>query len=170
MFTPASFLEYSKYGGIATVALAVLTVLGLWLQWGFRFRLVGVTGFLGVLTVGLFGLSLGLSPHQSFPGAVRYSLIYDNGNSQAVVSVADQPMTVAAAEATLRQAAQDLYSFGRVGEGDGNMHVRMRSIIHPQPGVSEPVYLGEAVRNLSNRDGMELKIVVNPQSLAKLRS
>jgi Protein of function (DUF2518) len=169
MLTPASFLEYSKYGGIATIALVVLTILGLLFQWGFRFRLVGITGFMAVLTVGLFGLSLGLSPRASFPGAVRYSLIYDNGNSQAVVAVANRSMTVEAAEATLRQAAQDLYSFGRVGEGDGNMHIRMRSIIHPQAGVSEPVYLGEAVRNLSNRDSQELEIVVDRKNLSKLQ-
>jgi Protein of function (DUF2518) len=169
MLTPASFLEYSKYGGIATIALVVLTILGLLFHWGFRFRLVGVTGFMAVLTVGLFGLSLGLSPRASFPGAVRYSLIYDNGNSQAVVAVANRSMTVEAAEATLRQAAQDLYSFGRVGEGDGNMHIRMRSIIHPQAGVSEPVYLGEAVRNLSNRDSQELEIVVDRKNLSKLQ-
>jgi Protein of function (DUF2518) len=169
MLTPASFLEYSKYGGIATIALVVLTILGLLFQWGFRFRLVGITGFMMVLTVGLFGLSLGLSPRASFPGAVRYSLIYDNGNSQAVVAVANRSMTVEAAEATLRQAAQDLYSFGRVGEGDGNMHVRMRSIVHPQAGVSEPVYLGEAVRNLSNRDSQELEIVVDRKNLSKLQ-
>lgn len=169
MLTPASFLEYSKYGGIATITLVVLTILGLLFQWGFRFRLVGITGFMAVLTVGLFGLSLGLSPRASFPGAVRYSLIYDNGNSQAVVAVANRSMTVEAAEATLRQAAQDLYSFGRVGESDGNMHVRMRSIIHPQAGVSEPVYLGEAVRNLSNRDSQELEIVVDRKNLSKLQ-
>jgi Protein of function (DUF2518) len=169
MLTPASFLEYSKYGGIATIALVVLTILGLLFQWGFRFRLVGITGFMAVLTVGLFGLSLGLSPRASFPGAVRYSLIYDNGNSQAVVAVANRSMTVEAAEATLRQAAQDLYSFGRVGESDGNMHVRMRSIVHPQAGVSEPVYLGEAVRNLSNRDSQELEIVVDRKNLSKLQ-
>lgn len=169
MLTPASFLEYSKYGGIATIALVVLTILGLLFQWGFRFRLVGITGFMMVLTVGLFGLSLGLSPRVSFPGAVRYSLIYDNGNSQAVVAVANRSMTVASAEATLRQAAQDLYSFGRVGEGDGNMHIRMRSIVHPQVGVSEPVYLGEAIRNLSNRESLELEIVVDRQNLSKLQ-
>jgi hypothetical protein len=45
----------------------------------------------------------------------------------------------------------------------------MRAITHPQPGVSEPVYVGEATRNLSNRDSQELKIVVDQQSLAKLR-
>jgi hypothetical protein len=169
MFTPAAFLEYAKYCGFATIAIAVFMVVALLLNWGFRYRLVGVTGFFIVLTVGLFGLSLGLSPHASYPGAVRYSLIYDNGNDRAVVAVAPNKMTPEAAEATLRQAANDLYSFGRVGESDGNLHVRMRAITHPQPGVSEPVYLGEATRNLSNRDTQELKIVVDRQSLSKLQ-
>jgi hypothetical protein len=49
------------------------------------------------------------------------------------------------------------------------MHVRMRSIVHPQAGVSEPVYLGEAVRNLSNRDSQELEIVVDRKNLSKLQ-
>jgi hypothetical protein len=171
MFTPESLLEYAKYSGIATITLALLTVLGLVLAWGFKFRLVGITGFMVVLTVGLFGLSLGLSPRIAFPGAVRYSVIYDNGNSQAVVAVANnKKLTHAAVEATLQQAAQDLYSFGRVGESDGNMHIRLRSINHPQPGVSEPLYLGEATRNLTSRDGAQLQIVVNDQNLAKLIS
>jgi hypothetical protein len=171
MFTPESLLEYAKYSGIATVALALLTVLGLVLAWGFKFRLVGVTGFMMVLTVGLFGLSLGFSPRVAFPGALRYSVIYDNGNSQAVVAVAnDRNLTHTAVEATLQQAAQDLYSFGRVGEADGNMHIRLRSLNHPQPGVSEPLYLGEATRNLTSRDGAQLQIVIDDRNLAKLAS
>jgi Protein of function (DUF2518) len=169
MFTPESLLEYAKYSGIATVLLAGMTVLGLILAWGFKFRLVGITGFMTVLTVGLFGLSLGLAPRIAYPGAVRYSVIYDNGNSQAVVAVANsRKLTHGAIEATLQQAAQDLYSFGRVGETDGSMHIRLRSINHPQPGVSEPIYLGEATRNLTSRDGAQLQIVVNDQNLAKL--
>lgn len=168
MFTPESILEYSKYSGIATIAVALLMVAGLTLQWGFRFRLVGVTGFMIVLTVGLFGLSLGLAPRISYPGAVRYSLTYDSGNSQAVVAVDHTKLTAAQAEATLRQAAQDLYSYGRSGEADGTVHIRLRTIIHPQPGVSEPLYLGEAVRQLASRNQAQLDIIVDSKNLAKL--
>jgi hypothetical protein len=168
MFSPQSFLEYAKYSGIATLALAVLTVLALVLAWGFKFRLVGITGFMIVMTVGLFGLSFGLSPRAAFPGAVRYAVIYDNSTNQAVIAVANRKLTTEAAEATLKQAATDLYSFGRVGDADGNMHIRMRSILHPQPGVSEPLYLGEAKRNLTSRDGAQLEVVVNEKNLAKL--
>lgn len=45
----------------------------------FRFRLVGVIGFMGVLIVGLFGLSLGLFNWVEVLGVVRYMLVYDNG-------------------------------------------------------------------------------------------
>ncbi len=168
MFTPESILEYGKYSGIATVAIAVLMIIGLVAKWGFRFRLVGITGFMMVLTVGLFGLGLGLAPRLAFPGAARYALIYDNGNSQAVISVADAHLTYEQAEATLRQAAQDLYSYGRVGETDHSMHIRLRTIAHPQPGVSEPLFLGEVARDLTSRDNAKLDIKIDRQNLAKL--
>jgi Protein of function (DUF2518) len=168
MFTPASILEYTKYSGIATVAIAVLMIIGLVAKWGFRFRLVGITGFMIVLTVGLFGLSLGLAPRIAFPGASQYTVIYDNGNNQAVIAVANAHLNYEQTEATLRQAAQDLYSYGRVGDTDRTMHIRLRTLAHPQAGVSEPLYLGEVARDLSSRDDMKLDIKIDRQNLAKL--
>jgi Protein of function (DUF2518) len=167
MFTPESILEYGKYSAIATLAIAVLMMIGLVAKWGFRFRLVGITGFMIVLTVGFFGLGWGLAPRAAFPGASRYSLIYDNGNSRAVIAVADAHLTYEQTEATLRQAANDLYSNGRVGD-DGKMHIRLRTIAHPQPGVSEPLYLGEIVRDLTSTDHAQLDIKIDRQNLAKL--
>ena len=57
MPTPEEFLEATKWFGAATLSMAVITTLAFALQWGVRFRLVGVTGFMGVLTAGMFGLS-----------------------------------------------------------------------------------------------------------------
>ena len=168
MFTPESILEYGKYSAIATVAMALLMIIGLVAKWGFRFRLVGITGFMVVLTVGFFGLGLGFAPRSALPGASRYSLIYDNGNSQVVIAVADAHLTYEQTEATLRQAANDLYSYGRGGAADGKMHVRLRTIAHPQPGVSEPLYLGEVTRDLTSRDHADLEVVIDRQQLAKL--
>jgi Protein of function (DUF2518) len=168
MFTPESILEYGKYSAIATIAMALLMIIGLVAKWGFRFRLVGVTGFLMVLTVGLFGLGLGFAPRSALPGASRYSLIYDNGNSQVVIAVPDAHLTYEQTEATLRQAANDLYSYGRGGGTDGKMHVRLRTIAHPQPGLSEPLYLGEIARTLTNRSQPKFDIKIDRQQLAKL--
>ena len=44
MFSQASFLQYAQWSGIATLAFGVLTILGFFLMWGIRFRLVGTTG------------------------------------------------------------------------------------------------------------------------------
>ncbi len=168
MFTPESILEYGKYSGLATIAIAVLMVVGLAAKWGFRFRLVGVTGFMIVLTVGLFGLGWGLAPRAAFPGASRYAMIYDNGNSQVVIAVPDAHLTYEQTEATLRQAANDLYSYGRGGAADGKMHIRLRTIAHPEIGVSTPLYLGEVARDLTSRDHANLEIKIDRQQLAKL--
>ena len=48
------------------------------------------------------------------------------------------------------------------------MHVRLRTIAHPQPGVSEPLYLGEVTRDLTSRDHADLEVVIDRQQLAKL--
>ncbi|HLO49757.1 MAG TPA: Ycf51 family protein, partial [Kamptonema sp.] len=109
--TPNSdLLTYSQWMGILTAVFAVITLLGFIVKWGFRFRLVGITSFMGVLTVGIFALSLGLYTRAEIPGAVRYTLVYDTGGAQTVIVV---PPTIAESEleATMRQAAGDLYSF-----------------------------------------------------------
>jgi len=75
MPTTADFLNYAQWVGTTTLACAA-NVLAFILKWGIRFRLVGVTGFLGVVTGGLF--ALGTCPHgRCGSGAVL--CVYDNG-------------------------------------------------------------------------------------------
>jgi len=160
MITNSQLITYSGWFGIATIAFAILTIVAFILKWGIRFRLVGVTSFMGVLTGGIFALGLGLFTHQVIPGSVRYSLVYDTGASKTVIAVAPT-VTESELEATMRQAASDLYSPGRFGaRGDKKMTIRVRTIIHPENGVSEPLYLGEVRRALGKRDddNMELDI------------
>ena len=86
--TPNSdLLTYTQWMGILTAVIAVITVLAFILKWGFRFRLVGVTSFMGVLTFGIFALSLALYTRAEIPGAVRYTLVYDTGGAQTVIAV-----------------------------------------------------------------------------------
>ena len=161
------FLASAKWSGILTLVCAALTVLGFVLQWGVRFRLVGVTGFMGVLTGGLFALQLGLFTHTAVPGAVRYSTIYDNGASQVAIAVPPQ-ITESQLEATLRQAAGDLFSYGRLGQTGNQMTIRARTILHPEPGVSQPFYLGQVKRSLASRENNELAIEIYSERFAQL--
>ena len=163
-------LQYTQWSAYATLAFAVLMVLGFLFKWGIRFRLVGTTGFMVVLTIGLFGLSLGLFNRNVVPGAVRYALVYDNGSSLAVVSVKPE-ISQAEVDATLRQASSDLFSYGRIGTGsDDRFTVRLRTINHPEPGLSEPIYLGQIRRAIAARDIADLDVEIYEDNLAKLPS
>ncbi|MGB2924399.1 MAG: Ycf51 family protein [Limnothrix sp.] len=161
------FALFTKWSAYATVVFAVLAIAAFLFKWGIRFRLVGTTGFMIVLTVGLFGLSLGLFNRSVIPGAVRYTLVYDNASNMTVVAVKPD-ITVEQIEATLHQAADDLFSYGRIGKGDDKFTVRLRTMVHPKPGVTEPLYLGQVRRSITSREDAELDIQIDQKSLARL--
>ncbi|MFM2063578.1 MAG: hypothetical protein RLZZ507_3249 [Cyanobacteriota bacterium] len=168
MPSTADFLQYTQWSGIATIVFAVLTILAFILKWGFRFRLVGTTGFMLVLTAGLFSLSLVPLSRTVIPGAMKYTLVYDNGSNQAVIATNPQ-ITPTELEATLRQAASNLYSYGRLGSrGNNLLTVRARTIIHPEPGISTPVYLGRVQRTLASREDSEMTVEVYLDKFAQL--
>lgn len=167
MSITADFLNLAQWSGITTLVFAALTALSFILKWSGRFRLVGATGFLGVLTGGLFALTLGPLTRTVIPGAARFVRVYDNGATQVVIAVPPQ-IPESELEATLRQAASDLYSYGRSGQDEGKLTIRVRTIIHPEPGVSKPLYLGQVKRSLSKRDDDQMAIEIYQENLAQL--
>lgn len=167
MSTTADFLNLAQWSGVATLVFAALTVLSFILKWSGRFRLVGATGFLGVLTGGLFALTLGPLTRTVVPGAARFTRVYDNGATQVVIAVPPQ-IAESKLEATLRQAASDLYSYGRLGQDKDELTIRVRTIIHPESGVSKPLYLGQVKRSLSKRDDDKMAIELYQENLAQL--
>jgi hypothetical protein len=168
MLKTADFLQYTQWSGIATIVFAAVTILAFIVKWGFRFRLVGATGFMIVLTAGLFSLSLVPLSRTVIPGAAKYTLVYDNGSSEAVISTSPK-ITPTELEATLRQAASNLYSFGRLGSrGNNQLTIRARTVIHPEPGITVPLYLGEVKRTLANREDPEMSVQVYIDKFAQL--
>lgn len=168
MFSNVDLFACAKWLAVGTVVSLLVAIAAFIFGWGWRFRLVGVTSFMGVLTAGFFALGLGLFPHAEIPGAVRYSLIYDNGANQAVVAVSPE-IEKSAIEPTLIQAATDLYSYGRTGTGGNDRFtVKLRTILHPQPGVSQPLFLGTAQRSITSRSSQDIEIKVFEENLAQL--
>ena len=167
MPTTADFLNYTQWMGITTLACAALTLLGFILKWGIRFRLVGITGFLGVLTGGLFALGLVPFTRTVIAGAVRYTVVYDNGGTQAVIAVAPQ-ISESELEATLRQAASNLFSYGRLGSNEDKLTIRARTVIHPEAGVSQLLYLGNIKSSLASRNDEQTAIEIYHEQLAQL--
>lgn len=148
-------VDGAKWLAIADGVLVVLTVLAFVLGWGIRFRLVGVASFTAVLVAGLFALSLGLFQRATVPGAARYTLVYDSGGAQATIAVA-LDLDETTLEATLQQAANNLFTSGRLGPNQ-EMSVRARALKHGANGASKTVYLGEARRAATENNG-ELQI------------
>ena len=170
MFVSNEFLNLTKWLGLATIAFAVLTLLSFSFQWKFRFQLVGVTGFFAVLVVGTFGLSLGLFQRIEVAGSAPYHLVYDTGSNQAVITV-EETIDEPTLTATLQQAAHNLFSpgrFGRQGEAQ-EMVIRARVLLHPQPGLSEPLYIGEVHRSLTDRSSEEMEVIIFNDRLDRLR-
>lgn len=163
---PTDFGFYIKWSGIATLGCLLLAVLGFVFRWGIRFRLVGTTGFLAVLTAGIFALSLGLFRQVEVPGALPYTVVFDNGGDRIVI-VADTPISPNQLEATLRRAGLELFSYGRLGRSR-EMVVRLRTIVHPEPGVSEPLYLGEVRRSLAQGEDAKMEVTIFRERLARL--
>ncbi len=167
MISTEQFQLFALWSGCATIALGILTGLAWVLKWGIRFRLVGVTGFTGVLTGGLFGLSLGLFIRPEIPGAVHYTRAFDTGATLVVIAV-PPTVTESEVEATLRQAAIDMYSPGRLATGDNKMLIRARTVLHPKPGVSQLAYLGQIRRSLGEREDPNAAIELFKDQLAQL--
>lgn len=167
MLTTTDFLQASQWAGILTLVCAAITLIGFILKWGIRFRLVGATSFMGVLTAGLFALGLALFTRTVIPGSVRYSVIYDNGATLAAIALPNQ-ITASQLDATLRQAADDLFSYGRAGSASSQLLIQARTITHPEPGVSKPVYLGQVKRSLASRQDKNIEIEIYSENLAQL--
>lgn len=167
MSTTIDFINASQYAGILTLVFAAITVLGFLLKWGIRFRLVGATSFMGVIAASLFALGLGLFAHTTIPGALRYSVIYDNGASQIAIALPQQ-ITATELDATLRQAAADLFSYGRLEQVGNQMTIRARTIIHPAPGVSQPLYLGQVQHSLASPESNPVQVKIFSENLANL--
>jgi hypothetical protein len=167
MLANTDFFSFGQWSGILTIACAFIAVLSFIFKWGIRFRLVGVTGFMIVLTAGLFSLGLVPFTRTVIPGAVRFALVYDNGGNQTVITVSPQ-ITETELEATLRQAASDLFSYGRLGGTDNLLTIRARTIIHPKPGISKPLFVGQVKRSLASRNDEQMAIEIFPESFAQL--
>ena len=167
MFSTEQLVLVAEGLAIAMVIFGAVTTLAFIANWGFRYRMVGVTSFTGVLAGGALGLSLALYQRPMIPNAQAFVRVYDRSAGQLVISV-NPKMTPEQLEATLKQAAIDLSSPGR-SSADGMITVRARVLVHTEPGLTQPLYVGVAVRSLdSKRDDVEnIQVQIDAETLSK---
>ena len=129
--------------GWSGLGLALLTVVAFLAGWGLRFRLVGVSSFTLLLAVSCWAFGVSYTPPVVVEGAIRAPIVFDNG-TDLVVAQAPLDLEADAVSATLEQLAGNLRSARR---GSGTVTVRLRAFETPRDGISQPVILGETVRD-----------------------
>ncbi len=169
VLTTVEFGQIAQGMGLFVFGCAILTGVAFVKNWGWRFRMVGVTLFSVVLTVGLFALSLTPLTKEVVPGAMPYKTVYDRFGSLVVIAVAPT-ITPDELSLTLEQAAARLFSTGRINNGTDTLTVRARTIVHPRPGVSEPIYLGSWQQSLRQRSDPDRVLEINKDNFNRLQS
>ena len=139
-------LVAGKWLGIASGVLAVLMVVGFLARWGIRFRLVGITSFTTLLAISCAAFAISYSPRLNIEGAVSVPVVFDNG-ADLVVAAAPADLAPEAFAPTVQQVASNLRGSGR-NTSDGLVTVRLRRVEPAGEGVSRPVVLAEAQRDL----------------------
>lgn len=146
MSTDPILLVAGEWLGAASGVLAVLTVAGYLLRWGIRYRLVGITSFTALLSLSCLAFAVSYRPRVAIEGAVSVPVVYDNGGD-LVVAAAPADLAPAAYAPTIEQVARNLRGGGRTSD-DGVVRVRLRRVENGEGGLSTPVVLAEARRNL----------------------
>lgn len=169
VLTTVEFGQIAQAMGLFVLGCAIVTGVAFVQNWGWRFRLVGVTLFSVVLTVGLFALSLTPLTKEVVAGATSYRTVYDRFGSEAVIAVAPT-ITSPELALTLEQAAARLFSTGRINNGTDTFTIRARTIVHPRPGVSEPLYLGYWQQSLRLRSDPDRVLHIDPDQFNRLQT
>jgi hypothetical protein len=141
-------LSAGQWLGVAGGVLALLTLVAFVARWGIRFRLVGITSFTVLLAFSCVAFAISYTPRVEIPGAVTVPVVFDNG-TDLVVAVAPPDLAPASIPPTVEQVARNLRGNGR-NTGSGQVTVRLRRIENLEPGLSRPVVLAEAIRNLKD--------------------
>ena len=165
---PSQFATAARYCGILAVILGIATVI-LWvrgIKW--RFAFFGYTSFTALLAFGLAALSLGPIIRTTIPGAAAYTTVFDNGSTRAAIAV-DGGISPETLALTLEQASQNLYSAGRYASTSNILTIRARTVVHPESGISKPLYLGQVQRSLLVRDDPNQDLSLDFDAFAELR-
>lgn len=165
--TPALFGQLAQGMGVFVLVCALITGLAIARKWSWRYRMVGATLFSVVLVVGLFSLSFEPITRSSIQGAVPFKLVYDRFGPQATIIVASK-ITPEQLDSTLQQASSNLFSSGRNGQGQQQLTIYARTIVHLREGLSKPIYLGRVKRSLSLRNDPNIEVEVYTDKFAEL--
>jgi len=131
--------------GWAGLGLAVITIISFIFNLGFKFRLVGATIFTLLLSASCWAFGESYRPPFKVEGAEYAPVVYDNG-IDLVVAQAPEGFPNEAIQPTLEQIAGNLKGMGR---NRTIVNVRIRKLEPAGEGISKPIILGEAIRDVN---------------------
>ena len=134
------------------LALLLLTILFFLFNWGGKYRLVGSTIFTFLLSASCWAFTESYRPPFNVEGAQYAPVVYDNG-FDLVVAQAPEGFSNEAIDPTLEQIAGNLKGGGR---NRSMVHVRIRKLESIGEGISQPVILGEVLRDVVKNETLAL--------------
>ena len=127
----------------ASLGLTLVTLLSFIIKWSQRFRLVGITGFTTLLAASCWAFGVSYSPPVMIEGALNPPVVFDNG-SDLLIAQASLDFPEESVLPTLEQIAGNI----KGGRNSTEVHVKLRKIVPAEEGVSQPVIMGEVIRDL----------------------
>lgn len=129
-----------------------------------RFKAVGYTGFLLVLTAGLFALGPAFTARPKVLGAKPYQIVFDQYRSRVIVAV-EPTLTPEDLGPTLRQVGNQVGTTGRRA-GGSQLEIIARTLVTVAPGTSQVVYLGRLMVPLQGEG--ESTLTVNQEAFKEI--
>ncbi len=144
--------DVSKWLAWGGLGLSILTILAYLFKWGIKFRLTGITIFTVLLSASCWAFDQSYRPPVSIEGYKYAPIVYDNG-FDLVVAQASNDFPEESIKPTLLQIAGNLKGGGRNG---AQVKVRLRKIESAGEGISQPIVLGEIIKDLKESKIIEL--------------
>tara|TARA_Y100001968_G_scaffold331944_1_gene388385 strand:+ start:1085 stop:1627 length:543 start_codon:yes stop_codon:yes gene_type:complete len=135
------------------IALGLLTIISFLISWGAKFRLIGATIFSFLLAASSWAFNESYTPPFVVEGAKYAPIVYDNG-FDLVVAQASEDFPKESIQPTLEQIAGNLKGGGRNG---AQVQIRLRKLISIEEGKSQPIILGEVIRDVDNSLTMNIE-------------
>ena len=133
-----------KLFGFLGIFLLVFTLIAFIFNFGFKFRITGATIFALLLSLSSWAFIQSYTEKVKIEGSKYLPIVYDNG-FDLVIAKAEDDFPEESIKPTLEQLSENLRKGSRSG---ANVKIKIRKLEKISDGVSKPVVIGEAQKNI----------------------
>ena len=134
-----------KIFGFLGIFLLCVTVIAFIFNFGFKFRIIGATIFSLLLSLSSWAFIQSYTEKVVIEGAKYVPIVYDNG-FDLIIAKAEDEFPEDSIHPTLEQLSENLRKGSRSG---ANVKIKIRKLEKISDGISKPVIIGEAQKNIS---------------------